>query len=84
MVEEDGLRNLQEDQSPYDLFVHITCFCMFPYLLGASSLQSEAIQEIFVFDLFMGRRAQMNSRWIKQVLGIHKPSFLSIITKSDY
>lgn len=75
MMEDDGLRNLREERSPYDLFVHIICFCMFPYLLGSFSLQSAAIKEIFVFDLFMEGRAEMNSHWIKQVLGINKPSF---------
>lgn len=75
MMEDDVLRNLRDEQSPYDLFVHIICLCVFPYLLGSLSLQSAAIKEIFVFDLFMESRAEMNSHWIKKMLGINKSSF---------
>lgn len=77
MMEDDVLRNLRDEQSPCDLFVHIICLCIFPYLLGSLSLQSAAIKEIFVFDLLMEGRAEMNSRWIKQLLGINKPSFFN-------
>lgn len=72
MMEDDVLRNLREERSPYDLFVHIICLCVFPYLLGSLSLQSAAVKEIFVFDLFMEGRAEMNSRWIKKILRMDK------------